>query len=111
MLLRNKKKKRTRRIWRELHVRLFRSNRVNCNIRLSGRGIFPWGGGRTHFVACRRGLTFDHASLSRRTAVPTPRRDVYNISPLTTHVETSLPYTTTQEHYTCIFPSLLRRPW
>ena len=42
------------------------------------------------FLACRGHLTIDHASLSRRSTVPTPDRDTCNILALTT----LLPYTT-----------------
>ena len=34
----------------------------------------------SHFVACLRQLTIDHASLSRRSTDPTPNRDTSNIS-------------------------------
>ena len=38
------------------------------------------GGGRAYlFVACLSRLTIDHASLSRRSTVPTPNRDTSNI--------------------------------
>ena len=38
------------------------------------------GGGRAYsFVACLNHLTIDHASLSRRSTVPTPDRDTSNI--------------------------------
>ena len=36
------------------------------------------GGGAPSFVACLRNLAIDHASLSRRSAVPTPDRDTSN---------------------------------
>ena len=36
-------------------------------------------GGAYSFVACLRHLTNDHASLSRRSTVPTPNRDTSNI--------------------------------
>ena len=37
------------------------------------------GGGAYSFVACLGHLTIDHASLSRRSTVPTPNRDTSNI--------------------------------
>ena len=48
-----------------------------------------WGGAYS-FVACLSHLTIDHASLSRRSTVPTPNRDTSNIWALMT----LLPYTT-----------------
>ena len=48
------------------------------------------GGGAYSFVACLCHLTIDHASLSRRSAVPTPNRDTSNIWALIT----LLPYFT-----------------
>ena len=48
------------------------------------------GGGGYSFVACLDHLTFDHASLSRRSTVPTPNRDTSNIWALIT----LLPYIT-----------------
>ena len=38
-----------------------------------------WGWGAYSFVACLCNLTIDHASLSRRSTVPTPSRDNSNI--------------------------------
>ena len=37
------------------------------------------GGGGDSFVACLSHLTIDHASLSRRSTVPTPNRDTFNV--------------------------------
>ena len=37
------------------------------------------GGGGTYFVGCLSHLTIDHASLSRHSTVPTPKRDTSNI--------------------------------
>ena len=49
------------------------------------------GGGMAYlFVACLSHLTIDHASLSRRSTVPTPNRDTSNVWALIT----LLPYIT-----------------
>ena len=37
------------------------------------------GGGGYAFAACLSRLTLDHASLSRRSTVPTPNRDTANV--------------------------------
>ena len=42
------------------------------------------GGGRTHLLLASSYLTIDHASLSRRSTVPTPNRDTSNIWALIT---------------------------
>ena len=49
-----------------------------------------WGGGGYPFVVCLNHLTIDHAFLSRRSTVPTPKRDTSNTRALIT----LLPYTT-----------------
>ena len=59
------------------------------------------GGGRTRLLLTLSHLTLDHASLSRRSTVPTPNRDTANIWALITffsicYIETFL---------------LFRRPW
>ena len=43
---------------------------------MSGGGI---GGGGYSFVACLSHLTIDHASLSRRSTVPTPNRHLRHL--------------------------------
>ena len=48
------------------------------------------GGGAYSFVACLGHLTIDHASLSRRSTVPTPNRGTSKIRALIT----LFPYTT-----------------
>ena len=52
-----------------------------ANFLLRGRQLPAGGrvGGRAYsFFACLRDLTIDHASLSRRSTVPTPNRDTSN---------------------------------
>ena len=38
-----------------------------------------WGGGGSHFVTCRSHLIIGHASLSRRSIVPTPNRHLQHL--------------------------------
>ena len=59
------------------------------------------GGGAYSFVACLSNLTIDHASLSRRSTVPTPNRDTSNIWALITR----LPYTTSKNCLLILSPS------
>ena len=58
--------------------------RIICGV--CTRGVcfcsLPRGGGAHSFVACPSHLTIDHASLSRRSAVPPPNRDTSNSSAL-----------------------------
>ena len=58
-----------------------------CGCNFLGRS---GGGWRTHLLVCLCHLAIDHASLSRRSTVPTPNRDNSNIWALLT----LLPYTT-----------------
>ena len=51
---------------------------------VKGEGYVFVGGGAYSFVACLSHLTIDHASLSRRSTVPTPNRDTSNIWALIT---------------------------
>ena len=52
---------------------------------LSGVCACVGGGGKAYsFAACPSHLTLDHASLSRRSTVPTPNRDTFNIWALIT---------------------------
>ena len=60
-------------------------------------GIYP-------FVAFLSHLTIDHASLSKRSTVPTPKRDASNIWALIT----LLTYTT-QKLFAYPIPALVRR--
>ena len=62
------------------------------SLNLVGRAVSPSRrrGGRTHLLLALVILTIDHASLSRRSTVPTPVRDTSNISALVT----LLPYIT-----------------
>ena len=65
--------------------------------------------GAYSFVACLSHLTIDHASLSRRSTVPTPSRDTSNIWELIT----LLPHAT-WEMFAYPIPVLfrhLRPPW
>ena len=43
------------------------------------RGAGVGGGGRTHMLLALSDLTIDHASLSRRSTVPTPKRDTSDV--------------------------------
>ena len=58
--------------------------------RNAGRRWWGWlgrvggGGGGYSFFACLSHLTIDHASLSRRSTVPTPNRDTSNVWALIT---------------------------
>ena len=68
--------------WQGKHVEV----KANATL-LFSRAQTEGGEGRT--VACLGRLTIDHASLSRRSTVPTPNRDTFN----TWALITLLPYT------------------
>ena len=63
------------------------------------------GRGGYSFVACLSYLTIDHASLSRRSTVPTPNRDTSNIWTLST----VLPYMAHENVWLFLAPSSLAR--
>ena len=87
LLQENMKQKGKRR--RSLPARSLKNvKRPRCYRHISSEGR---GGGAYSFVSCLSHLTIDHSSsLSRRSTVPSPDRDISNISALSAF----LPYTT-----------------
>ena len=81
-----------------LHVR-----RKRRGLARRSHGAVNMGGGDA-FVACLRHLTIDHASLSRRSTVPTPHRDISNIWVLIKFFPDA-----TWKRFANLIPSLFRR--
>ena len=78
--------------YRGVHVRPQQRclpERLNSTWKVAGGGNGRWGGANS-FFACLSCLTNNHASLSRRSTVPTPSGDTSNIWALST----LLPYST-----------------
>ena len=63
-------------------------------------------GGEYSFVSCLSHLTIDHASLSRRSTIPTPNRDTSNMWPLITFSPCA-----TNKPCACLIPFLSNRLW